>query len=150
MIRFLLNFILSFFILREMRTSEGELYLRQYRFLKTPWFSIYLHQICKSDEDQHLHNHVSDFYQILLSGEIIETYRLVPSPLTYREYYFPGEVVKRKANDLHRIRLTSEKAWILILSFKKIQEWGYETENGFISHNEYRQLNKNYIERIYK
>jgi hypothetical protein len=47
--------------------GPGGSYMRRYIF-RTPWFTLRLHHILRSDDDRHLHDHPFDFTSFLLTG----------------------------------------------------------------------------------
>lgn len=51
------SIIRKFFLVKEIISKEGEVHFRRYRLLATPWFNIYIHNIRRSDEDIHMHDH---------------------------------------------------------------------------------------------
>ncbi len=51
---------------------DGTPYLTRLRFVQTPWFGIYLHQIHTKDWDRHLHDHPWRFASLVLSGAYCE------------------------------------------------------------------------------
>lgn len=113
---------------------RGELYLVRYRLLKTPWFSIYLHHILRSDDERALHDHPFNFTSLLLWGRYTEWRPGPEGPEP--EYQVPTHrgwlsIGRRKAADLHRITL-EKPVWTLFIRGPVIREWGFQTSAGWV------------------
>lgn len=128
-------------LVKEIVSKTGELHFRRYLLFKTPWFTIYLHRICKSDEDIHMHDHPWDFESMILSGSYAEFSKYPPNfdEVQYNKYY-AGDVIKHKASDAHKIMLLTREVWTLVCVTGKKQPWGYQTSEGWIDHEKYRKL----------
>lgn len=128
-------------LVKEIVSKEGVLHFRRYRLLSTPWFTLYLHHICKSDEDLHMHDHPWDFESMILSGSYAEFSKYPPNfdKVTYNKYY-AGDVIKHKAADVHKIMLLTPEVWTLVCVTGKKQPWGYQTAQGWMDHILYRAL----------
>lgn len=140
MINFLMKVIRYLFLVKEIVSKEGVLHFRRYRLIKTPWFALYLHQICKSDEDNAMHDHPWKFQSLILKGSYFEESTYPPNFDTmYFKSYYPGDVVKHKANDAHKITILSKEVWTLVLTSRSNRWWGYQTSNGWVDHISYRK-----------
>lgn len=64
----LIKIIRFLFLVKEIKSRYGHVHFRRYRLLSTPWFSIYIHHILKSDEDKDPHDHPFNFSSLILSG----------------------------------------------------------------------------------
>lgn len=104
--------------------------------LETPWFTIRLHHILRSDEDRALHDHPWDFVSLILWGgytEVTQWYspKGVDGLSGPRYDYFyrrfgPGNIIRRKASDLHRLELPEGKtAWTLVFTGPTLRSWGF-------------------------
>ena len=106
---------------------------RYYLFLKDRRsfpFNIFIHKFLKSDPDE-LHDHPWNYRTFIFRGgywEYTREGKFWRSPFTY---------LYRPANSLHRIELDKDKpdCWTLFIPGKKIRDWGFKTEKGWI-HNE--------------
>lgn len=49
----------------------------------------------------------------------------------------PGDVVRRRAEDLHRLELLKSSAWTLVVTGPIRRQWGFQTEDGWILAGEY-------------
>src|SRR5271157_1654536 len=90
--------IRKLFLIKEIISQKGQVHFRRYRLLSTPWFNVYLHQILKSDEDRHFHDHPWSFFSFLLKGSYREWYTCPPSHLaTHFRKYVAGDVVQHQS-----------------------------------------------------
>lgn len=123
------------FLVKEIKSKEGEVHFRRYQLLWTPWFTFYLHQILQPDKDKHLHDHPWDFWSLVLWGgyEEILDHRLTQDRKI-------GHFVYHKSTDLHKIGKIHGSAWTLVCIFGERRMWGYQTEHGWKDHVEYRKL----------
>jgi hypothetical protein len=111
---------------------DGQLYLRRYKILRTPWLKIYIHEIVRSDEDRALHDHPWNFTSIILKGSYVEV-----TPI-YRARCLAGAMITRKAEDAHRLEIPEgQTTWTLVFVGKKRREWGFATNVGWIPHYAY-------------
>lgn len=145
---FLWRIIYRLFVVKEIWSKEGILHFRRFRLLSTPWFNIYLHNILKSDEDAHPHDHPWHFYSFILWGGYSEAWLGA-----YEDYRFwrgdplriskrtPGSLVYHHAKDFHKITLLKKSAWTLVFTFgKRRPSWGYQTPQGWIDFKAYREF----------
>ncbi len=127
--------IRNIFLNKEIISKEGILHFRRWTVFSCYYFSIYIHQIFKADEDLHLHNHPWNYCSIILYGSYIERNQF------YDTIMKPLSVSIQKAQRFHKIKeMLSKQCISLFITGKKYNEWGYDTENGFIDHKTYRQL----------
>lgn len=135
------NVLRKLFLVKEILSKEGIVHFRRYRLLQTPWFAIYIHQICQSDMDYHFHDHPWNFSSVILKGSYCERCSYPPN---YRAIhtgnYLAGDVVEHKAEDAHSISLNTKEVWTLVFTSGRTRYWGYQTKAGWIGHKEYRQL----------
>lgn len=50
---------------------------------------------------------------------------------------YPMTIIYRKPTDRHKIEIV-KPAWTLVLTFKKVREWGFWTKSGFIKWFDYK------------
>jgi hypothetical protein len=140
--------IRNFFLVKEIVSKEGVVHFKRYRLLSTPWFNIYIHNILKSDEDAHPHDHPWHFLSFILWGGYSEAWlgayedwrfwKGYPLRVTKR---VPGSIVYHNAKDFHQITLLKKSAWTLVFTFgKRRPSWGYQTPQGWIDFKAYREL----------
>lgn len=115
-------------------------YMRRW-ILRTPWGTLRIHHILRSDEDTHLHDHPFDFTSFLLSGGYVE---VVPvngphSKFAYLQVWPRFSIVRKKAEDAHRLIL-QRPVWTFVISGPKRRSWGFHTEHGWVNHRDYLRL----------
>lgn len=133
--------IRALFLVKEIVSKEGKVHFRRYRLLSTPWFNLYLHQILKSDEDKHFHDHPWSFRSFILRGSYEEFFRCPPAfEATHYRRYRENDLVRHPAEDAHSLTLLTPEVWTLVLTSGRARVWGYQTEQGWIDFKTYRQL----------
>ena len=101
--------------------------------LATPWGLLRLHHILESDSDRDFHDHPFDFTSLILSSGYTE-HRPGQEPKRWRM----GQVVRRKAEDLHRLELESGRpAWTVVLAGPIRRQWGFMTDFGWVHWRQY-------------
>lgn len=86
-----------------------------------------IHQILRSDNERHMHDHPWDYTTIILRGRYIE------HSLKYGVTECPaGTVLHRLATDYHKLVLPDGPVWTLFISGEYKQRWGFFTERGKI------------------
>lgn len=116
---------------------------------QTPWFSVHVHHILRSDADEHLHDHPWGFSSFLLSGGYVE---ILPEIQPEEPFFlatdpFPGaptrtvehrrfSVVSHRATDAHRLVLT-KPVWTIVLTSDRLRTWGFWTPAGWVPWKEY-------------
>lgn len=116
--------------------GTGELYLRRWRIVQTPWFGLYLHKIASRDKDRDPHDHPWSFVSLVLRGGYDE--------------YRPGigimargwlSLAFRRANDAHTIlRLHRTPTWTLVAVGRRKRIWGFHTRTGWVDWRRYLGL----------
>jgi hypothetical protein len=130
------------FLVKVITSKEGKVHFRRYRLLATPWFNIYIHQILKSDEEAHFHDHPWNFWSFILKGgyKEISSYAIDKWREIHTNYYLRHSLVHHKRNDAHKLTLMSSCVWTLVLTYGEWKTWGYQTEAGWIDFKSYRGL----------
>lgn len=129
--------------------ATGELYLRRWYLLSTPWFGIYLHKILTPDKDRDLHDHPWAFLSMVLWGGYDEALG-VNAMDSVMQGYRPFSVIRRRtvfsiahrhAHDAHRItRLHRSPTWTFLVVGKRRRSWGFYTANGYVDWKRYLGL----------
>jgi len=99
---------------------EKDTLLYRFSIINTPWFSIKLHHLEKSDDAMRgLHDHPWNFISVTLKGGYGE---VMPDGL-----HKPKRIKFRRYSDLHRVVVNHEYkgAWTLVFTGRKQQEWGF-------------------------
>jgi len=133
------NLIDKLFLIKEIRSREGVVHFKRWRLLATPFMSIYIHYIPKSDEDTDPHDHPWDFLSIGLKGIL-------------REYNKEGELSPKrrmgsfscmKTSEFHR-NIVIEPFWSLVfVGRRKHDRWGFWTSEGWVDFEAYRKQKNN-------
>lgn len=134
------------FLVKTIKSREGVLHFRRWRLLSTPWFSVFVHNISRSDEDLHPHNHPFSFCSFILKGGYTESVSWWDSyfdsyPMGRTETHKAGSVVYHDTYDYHKIKLTDGKpAWTLVFTGPRTKkQWGYLVDRKHVDHVTYRQ-----------
>lgn len=107
----------------------GDDYLRRWWIVpRNAACNVYLHEILRSDDDRALHDHPWDNTSYLLSGRYIEH---TPEGSFMRQ---AGEVIQRRATDLHRLEVIEGEppALSLFMTGPKVREWGFLCPQGWV------------------
>lgn len=122
------------FNLTEIKSQDGVLHFQRWRILETKYFRFYIHKIFESDKDAHLHNHPWHFLSFLIQGSYTEK-------LSNGKYNTVNRfgINTHKASDYHKVTLIKNPVISLFFAFGKYRLWGYETSEGHIESNEYRE-----------
>lgn len=125
------------------RINKEDYLERYYLFLKdrnTFPFNIFLHKFLKSDPDD-LHDHPWNYRTLILAGGYWEYSRDGTKrwcgPFTFRTSL---------ATSYHRIELDEKVpyCWTLFIPGKKVREWGFLTDQGWVHNLEYLNKQKQY------
>jgi len=122
--------------------GEDDPYLKRWHIMRTPWFSIYLHQFLRSDEDRALHDHPADSMSFIIEGSYLEwleckteTDRVMTLTYRPRRAFIP---IFRRAETMHRVQLRLDgdfkeiPVWTIFLFFRRRREWGFACPKGWV------------------
>ncbi len=102
--------------------------LRWYIIPRNRFFNVYLHKICRDDDDRALHDHPWASLSLILAGGYCE---VKPSG---RRDYAAGSVILRGSTYQHRLEvLGGEPCWTLFVTGSRVREWGFHCPKGFVS-----------------
>lgn len=108
-------------------------YMRRW-ILRTPWFTLRIHNILTSDAGRDFHDHPFDFVSVIFRGGYIEhrpgcwcRYNVTTAPC---QYFGPSTIVRRRAEDLHRLELVNGPAWTFVISSNYRRDWGFQLQDG--------------------
>lgn len=150
-------------VISRLGDNGKESYLIRWTLFSCPWFSIKVHKILVSDDDC-LHDHPWSYLSLILSGGYWEETPNLEKGLADAvsaavnsdsedtgiiarvskrgRWYGPGSILWRPApGSIHRLVLY-EPAMTLIITFKRVQEWGFFTKAGWIPWFKYSPQNK--------
>lgn len=104
------------------------------------YFNIYLHKMQKDDDDRALHCHPYHNMSIILRGGYYEYYE---SNMVFCQKRKPGNIIFRKAEDAHMLKLYRDEqgkiipSWSLFITGPRIREWGFWPNGKFIPWKEF-------------
>lgn len=128
------------FLEKEIISREGVIHFRRWRLLSLPWFSIYIHQIFKEDQDKYLHDHPWDYFNLILKGSYTEEYSF-----SMKHYTRKLNFLNYSFNDSYRFHkihsLNSKLVTTLFITGRRKREWGYKIGEYWI-HNDFYRKNK--------
>lgn len=121
-------------VITRLGSDDKAPYLIRLSLINTPWFSLKLHRILLSDDDC-MHDHPWTFISFILKGGYVEQ---TPAG---KKLYGPGSVLYRPAKFIHRLEIY-QPAITLVITFKKVREWGFITPKGWIEWFRYTPSNR--------
>lgn len=114
------------FLVKEIRSQEGELHFLRWCFFATPLFRIYLHKICLPDYDEHRHTHPWNFISFIIKGVYAESICKSPNfDYVCGKIWRRFSVIRRNRDDAHKIDTIWGPVWTLVFAYGRYQEWGY-------------------------
>lgn len=103
-----------------------------------------LHEILRSDNDRHLHDHPWPYTTVILEGGYFEETPLDPKDPTgprRTEWHAPGSVITRRAKDAHRLIIPDgQTCTTLFMTGPKQRSWGFHTEAGWVQWRHYLDI----------
>lgn len=122
-------------LVKEIRSRQGELHFRRYRLLELPFLRVYIHNICKADEDAHQHTHPWNFLTFIITGGYEEQ-----SGDKVRRFY-PGCIGVKTCSESHKVVKLFGNTWTFVVAWGKRRDWGYRLSNKMIAqHKAYREM----------
>jgi len=121
--------------------AAGDPYMERW-LARTPRGYVRVHHILRSDDDRALHDHPFDFTSLILRGSYIEHVPADPTRPggpTVSQRYGPGSILRRRAEDPHRLVLPDGPVWTLVLTEKKRRDWGFHLAEGWLLWSEYEK-----------
>lgn len=106
--------------------KENPYMLRWFLLPRNKWFTIYLHKFLRDDDDRALHDHPWNFLSFMLKGSYDEVTDNGIVSRTSPSFAF------RRAEHRHRVILTSDHCWTIVIRGKVIREWGFWCPKGFV------------------
>lgn len=90
--------------------------------------SALLHFIARPDDDGAVHDHPWDFSSTVLCGGYLE--QTADGADRREERALPGLARMRRATDLHRIAEVDDDTWTLVLTGRRVRDWGFVPNGG--------------------
>ena len=124
--------------------DSSRVYLRRRRLIQTPWFGVLWHRIFLPDSDRDPHDHPWPFASFVVRGGYRE--QIYPDPASLDRFIvrdwkrFSWHIVGTEA--AHRIIHVSPGTITLILTGRRLREWGFWTSRGFVNWRSYRKSPK--------
>lgn len=121
---------------KKLRIDNGDGSIMMIRWYITGIAGLKLHKFIASDKDC-MHDHPWAFVSVMLWGSYIEEtdagQKTISSPA----------VMYRRAEHKHRILYTGKTCWTLVLTFRRVREWGFFTKEGWVQwFNYFRKGNR--------
>lgn len=88
--------------------------------------SIYLHCICRDDDDRALHDRPWPSTSVILSGTLRE---VLPGST---RLLGPGSITSRGAEQAHRLEVVNGPVWSLFITGAVEREWGFHCPKGWV------------------
>jgi hypothetical protein len=127
--------------------EDQSLYMKRYiaRWAGRTWR---VHGIMSSDQGRDFHDHPFDFVSRIVWGGYLEhrpgcdcaivrgrtVERTLGGPC---RWYRAGDVVRRQAEELHRIEIEAP-VWTFVRTGPYKRKWGFQTSAGWIYHRDYK------------
>jgi hypothetical protein len=109
----------------------GDEYMRRFHIRGQGGSQRRFHLISADDPGRDWHDHPWDYVTRLLSGRYIEH---TPDGDTE---YGPGDVLIRKAAQLHRLELADGPVWTYFVTGRWQRPWGFLTPSGWVPQRSY-------------
>lgn len=106
------------------RGDGADAYMIRWTLLRCRWGRLYLHRFLRSDADVR-HDHPWPFISLILWRGYIED---TPAGRFRR---WPGQLLRRPADHVHRVELVGGQAWTLVWAGRVCREWGFHTLDGW-------------------
>lgn len=121
----------------QIKGKDGTLYMDRWYILHFPrLFSIRIHHICSPDLDVWPHDHPWWFLSVILRGGYVEH---VTTPRNFTLGYGSRHIRRfnfKSNTDLHKIvsfDRPGKGAWTLVITGPEKREWGFMTDEGWVS-----------------
>lgn len=111
--------------------SADNPYMRRWILFRWKGCQIALHNICRSDDDRALHDHVGWNVSIILWGRYTEHLSHAWEAHRAKRRY-PWLPYCRPAGRPHRLELRHGPVWTLWIRGKHIREWGFYCPKGWV------------------
>jgi hypothetical protein len=122
---------ISFLPCDKLTDAGGEEYMRRFHLSRGSGPQRRFHLITAGDPGRDWHDHPWDYVTRLLSGRYIEH---APDGATE---YGPGDILVRKAEQLHRLELVSGPVWTYFVTGRFRRTWGFMTGGGWVPFRDY-------------
>jgi hypothetical protein len=105
--------------------------------------AVRIHQILRSDNTRHPHDHPWPYMTVVLKNGYTEVRFDSSGNEIGRKWHGPGSIMFRPANSWHLLVLPKgQDAWTLFITFRKKQTWGFNVDGQKIKWTEYLKENQ--------
>lgn len=105
--------------------DSADPYMRRWFVIpRNRFLNVYLHHVCRDDEDRALHDHPWPSVSLCLDGVVGEVF-LHPEGFKESRLNICGDLVYRSARFAHRLYLPDGPAWTIFITGPRIREWGF-------------------------
>lgn len=112
----------------------GDAYLKRWWLIpRNPIFNVYLHEICRSDDDRALHDHPWVNASIILGGMYVE-HTIRAGGIHARTLRTAGDIVVRGPRAAHRLEvIPGSPPLTLFITGPRLRTWGFHCpETGWV------------------
>ncbi len=99
--------------------------------------AVRIHEILRSDEGRHPHNHPWWYVTIILRGSYIEDQFDEGGDCVWSEVRGPGQILFRRANSWHKLTLLHGTVTTLFITGKQSQGWGFNVNGKHVPRRDY-------------
>lgn len=124
--------------------NTGDVYMRRWRLVSTPWFGVFVHHILRPDWTLDPHDHPWGFWSWRFLGtytEHVYSYDATGArPLQHHRHYTGRRVSWRPYGTIHRVHALSrpEGVWSLVVRGRRHPSWGFVTQSGWVHEADYQ------------
>lgn len=142
---------MKFFKKRIIEREDGKPYLVRFSLFTCRFFSVKIHKILLSDYDCQ-HDHPWAFISLILKGGYVEHATILEKLPSWDDFYMiekeiqtsriygPGSILYRPATFTHKLEI-HQPCWSLVVTFRKVREWGFHTPGGWLPWRKYSPKN---------
>ena len=128
------------------RDNPGQVYLRRFRIIQTPQFSILFHKIYEPDDGLYPHDHPWNWFRtfILRGGyceDFYSTYSHLVNDRPIRNVWKKWSSHKVTHTQAHHITYVWPNTWTLVVTGKRIRKFCFWTPNGKVPYDKMGELN---------
>lgn len=116
---------------------------RWYLIPRNRWLNVYLHQFLRSDDDRALHDHPWWFVSIMIRGQYTEITESGAAGVVRAAW----SIALRRATHRHRVVIGSKPAWTIVITGRRVREWGFWCPQGFVHWQQFTSADGNEVGR---
>lgn len=108
------------------------------RLLQEFGVAVRVHQILRSDNDRHPHNHPWPYLTIILRSGYWESVYDSQGHLVHQRWHGPGSVLLRSAEHWHQLHVLNSSCTTLFITFGTKRDWGFLVDGEKVPAKEYQ------------